>query len=124
MLLAAIATGNALNLARFYRDGRGDYLATVEIIAGSATSRLPTVSSDHRFRNHNVIRFYNRYLPPDRRLVYQDQKDYPDWMLLHRIGELGDVDEMIARDDHRYVLERVAPYADLSGWHWLLYRKQ
>jgi len=94
------------------------------VVSDAATTRLPTVGSDHRFRNHNVIRFYNRYLPPDRRLVYQDQDEYPDWLLLHRIGELGPVQETLARDGHRYALVRVAPYSDLSGWHWLLYRRQ
>ena len=34
------------------------------------------------------------------------------------------VDEALARGEQRYVLERVARYSDLSGWHWLLYRKQ
>ena len=123
-VIAGMLIGNGVNLAHFYRHGRGDYLATVRVIAGSATDRLPTVAGDHRFRNHNVIRFYNRYLPPDRRLVYQDQRDHPDWLLLHRIGEIGVVDEALARGEQRYVLERVARYSDLSGWHWLLYRKQ
>ena len=57
-------------------------------------------------------------------VAYQDQKDHPDWLLLHRIGEIGVVDEALARSEVRYVLERVARYSDLSGWHWLLYRKQ
>lgn len=123
LVIAAMLLGNGLNVARFYRYGRGDYLATVRFIAESAGSRLPTVGSDHRFRNHNVIRFYNRYLPVDRRLVYLEQDEYPEWWLAHRIGELGKVEKMRAADGHRYELVRVARYSDLSGWHWLLYRR-
>jgi hypothetical protein len=93
-------------------------------VSDAATARLPTVAGDHRFRTHTVIRFYNRYLPPDRRIVYVEQDEHPDWLLLHRIGDLGPVDAALARHGERYVLERVARYSDLSGWHWLLYRRQ
>jgi hypothetical protein len=124
LLVAAVMAGNAVDLARFYRFGRGDYLGTLRAVSDAATARLPTVAGDHRFRTHTVIRFYNRYLPPDRRIVYLEQDEHPDWLLLHRIGELGPVDEALARDGERYVLERVARYSDLSGWHWLLYRRQ
>jgi hypothetical protein len=121
--LAAMLLGNSLHVARFYQHGRGDFLETLRFISESASSRLPTVGSDHRFRNHNVIRFYNRYLPEDRRLVYQEQDEYPDWWLAHRIGELGDVAETRVGDGRQYQLVRVARYADLSGWHWLVYRR-
>ena len=94
------------------------------MIGASATSRLPTVSGDHRFRNHNVIRFYNRYLPPDRRLAWVEQREEPDWLLLHRIGPLGPYADQIERADLRYRLVRIAPYSDLSGWHWLVYQRQ
>ena len=122
-LMAAMLLGNGLNVARFYRDGRGDYLETLRMIADSAGSHLPTVGSDHRFRNHNVIRFYNRYIPVDRQLVYQEQDEYPEWWLAHRIGELGDVATTRAGNGRIYELVHVARYADLSGWHWLLYRR-
>lgn len=121
--IAAVLLGNGLLLTRFYRYGRGDYLSTVRMIADSAGSRLPTVSSDHRFRNSNVIRFYNRYVPVDRRLVYVEQDEAPDWLLLHRIGALGRYAPDIERGEERYVLVRVAPYSDLSGWSWLVYRR-
>ncbi len=123
-LLAATFVGNGIDTARFYRYGRGDLLGTVRYIADRAGDRLPTVGGDHRFRTNTVIRFYNRYLPPDRRLVYRPQQEYPDWLLLHRIGPLGHVDPaLVDGQGHAYVLARVARYSDLSGWHWLLYRK-
>jgi hypothetical protein len=123
VLLGAFLLGNAINTSRLYADGRGDYLETVRLIGASAGQQLPTVGVDHRFRNRAVIRFYNRYLPEDRRLVVVPQADRPDWMLLHRIGALGDVPEALAGNEDRYVLTRVARYSDLSGWHWLVYRR-
>ena len=108
---------------RLYRYGRGDYLETLRFIGESARRQLPTVAADHRFRNRAVIHFYNRYLPADRRLVYTPQRDRPDWVLLHRIGPLVDVPEALVREEDTYALARVARYSDLSGWHWLVYRK-
>ena len=122
VFLGAMLLGNGVNTTRFYAYGRGDYLETVRFIAATAREHLPTVGTDHRFRNIAVIRFYNRYLPEDRRLVYTPQRDRPDWMLLHRIGPLADVPEALVREKDSYQLVRTAPYSDLSGWHWLVYR--
>jgi hypothetical protein len=122
---AAMLLGNGILTQRFYAYGRGDYLETMRYIAASTQHPPPTVAGDHRFRNHNVIRFYNRYLPEAHRLVYVPQDQYPEWLLLHRIGPLGRVDQKLTdAQGHRYELARVAPYSDLSGWHWLVYHKQ
>ena len=123
VLLAAISLGNGLRIAAFYEHGRGDYLGTVRAISRSATSRLPSVGGDHRFRTRTLLRFYNRYLPEDRQLVYREQAERPDWLLLHRIGPLGSYAPELVRDETRYELVRVAPYSGLSGWHWIVYRR-
>jgi hypothetical protein len=122
-LLSAFVLANGVHIARFYEYGRGDYLSTLQMIADSATSRLPTVGGDHRFRTFQVVQYYNRFLPEDRRLVYVEQEERPDWLLLHRIGPLGSYAAELHRGDTRYSLVKVAPYSDLSGWHWLVYRR-
>ena len=45
-----------------------------------------------------------------------------EWL---RAGQLGEVDPGLrGPDGHRYELAKVVRYSDLSGWHWLLYRRQ
>ena len=56
--------------------------------------------------------------------LISSKKDEPEWLLLHRIGPIGRYAEAVARGEQRYRLVRVAPYSDLSGWHWLVYRRE
>jgi hypothetical protein len=124
VLLALALFGNAVLVTRFYRYGRGAYLETMRTIAESTSDVLPTVAGDHRFRVRSVVRFYNKYLPPHQQLILVDQRQYPEWLLLHRIGDLGQVEPALGdAEGHRYILERTARYSDLSGWHWLAYRR-
>jgi hypothetical protein len=117
--------GNGINVAGFYRHGRGAYLETLLYILDRTPNRRPVVASDHDFRNRTVILYYNRFLPPSRQIVYVKRARSPEWLLLHRIGELGEVMPIVGdQRGTRYRLQKVFPYSDLSGWHWILYRKQ
>jgi hypothetical protein len=129
VVLAAFIVGNAFNLAGFYRHGRGGYRAGLVHIVETSPGSVVTLGSDHDFRNGTVIDYYRRFLPTGERIEYVDQAHYPaggpDWIVLHRIGALGEVHESI--DDslgNTFLLDRVLPYSDLSGWHWLLYHRK
>ncbi len=122
--VALVLLGNGINTSRFYLYGRGSYLDAMRFMAESAPDRPATIGSDHPFRNRSVIRFYNRYLPPHQQLRYLPQDQLPEWFVRHRIGKLGDAQPaLVDGQGHRYELKRIARYADLSGWHWLVYRK-
>jgi hypothetical protein len=128
ILLVGFASGNALNTARFYRYGRGGYLEVLEHIAVHSPGPATTLGGDFDFRNGMVVDFYQRFLPPGEKVDYVTHERYPSdgptWIVLHRIGPLGEVHESI--DDslgNTYLLDQVRPYSDLSGWHWLLYKK-
>jgi hypothetical protein len=124
-LVLLFLVGNGVNVAGFYRHGRGAYLETLLFMLDRTPNRRPVVTSDHDFRNRTVILYYNRFLPPSRQVVYAKRARSPEWLLLHRIGELGEVMPVVGdRSGTRYQLRKVSPYSDLSGWHWLLYRKQ
>jgi hypothetical protein len=116
--------GNGINVARFYRDGRGAYLEALEFIAERTPDGMPLVATDHR-RSRFLIRYYNRFLAPTERIIPVPQAKAPEWLLYHVIGELGETIPVVG-DEHgtSYRLAKVFPYSDLSGWHWILYHKQ
>lgn len=129
ILLAGFVIGNAYDTARFYRYGRGGYLEALEHIAVTTPGPVATLGGDFDFRNEMVVDFYQRFLPPGETVDYMTHERYPpkgpEWVVLHRIGPLGEVHESI--DDslgNTYLLDQVKPYSDLSGWHWLLYRRK
>jgi hypothetical protein len=71
-----------------------------------------------------LLRFYNRYLPANRQLVYVGLEEPPPWLLLNRFGELGPVHDNVRFVDRaEYELDSIWPYSDLSGWHWVVYRR-
>lgn len=123
-LVLLFLVGNGTNVARFYRYGRGAYLEALLLVVERASTPRPVVGGDHDFRNRTVIRYYNRFLPPSRRIVYVKSARRPEWLLHHRIGDLGKVPSVVGNGrGTRYRLQKVFRYSDLSGWHWLLYRR-
>ncbi len=123
-LTGLMLLGNGVDTARFYQHGRGSYLDAMRFMLEATPGEVVTVGGDHRFRNRTLLRFYSRYLPESRQIVYLPQDRLPEWLLLHRIGALGQPHAALAGERGRaYELVKVYPYSDLSGWHWLLYRR-
>ena len=121
--------GQAVHVASLLRYGRGGYRKGLHYMVEQTAGPVITIASFHEFRNQKVLEFYSRYLPADKRIElvhrpYSPSK-VPNWLLLHRIGRLGKV-QAVRHDPYgnEFVLEKTLPYSDLSGWHWLIYRKQ
>jgi hypothetical protein len=117
-----------VNAARFYRLGRGAYLEGLRRIAESSPGGAATVASDNDFRNQMLVDYYRRFLPAGDGIRYVPTAEYPregaDWIIVHHIGPLPDVPKGIYdRYRNDYALRWVLPYADLSGWHWMIYRR-
>ncbi|MDX1432164.1 MAG: glycosyltransferase family 39 protein [Gammaproteobacteria bacterium] len=128
-LLAGYAAGNAVDIAGFYRHGRGGYLEGLGFVVERSREVPILVASDYDFRNELVIDFYRRYLPADKPIVYVDDErlaaTLPEWYLVHRIGPREAMPAEVAHPSgRRFELEREIPYADLSGWHWYLYHRR
>ncbi|MDX1388231.1 MAG: glycosyltransferase family 39 protein [Acidobacteriota bacterium] len=128
VLATVFVVGNLVNVAILYRHGRGDYLGALRYIVSETPGGVTTLATDNDFRNRGVISYYQRFLPRDSRVILVGGSSYPregpGWWLLHRIGEVGEVKETITdRHGNTYVLRETFPYSDLSGMHWLLYRR-
>lgn len=130
LLLAAFQTGNAFAVWRLARDGRGHYREAIRWLAQASPQTDIAVSSDHDFRNHAVIDFYQPAVGPGRRLFYVPADRVPrqgvHWLLLHRLdGEPPPASDVVA-DVHgnRYMRMQVFRHAALSGWDWHVYRHE
>jgi hypothetical protein len=126
-LLLLFAIGNGIHIAAFFRDGRGSYLAALEMMAASKGGDPVRIGGDHDFRNYLVYRFYLGHLPPNSRLEFIPHDRWPegglDWLIVHgehrfRPGESQKI------DDYGNVYERSHRFekAGVSGFYWDLYR--
>jgi hypothetical protein len=98
-------------------------------MAADTPGDVVTVGSDHDARNRMLLDFYAAYLPPPKRLEYVPVERRlahpPDWFLLHgfftdpRLAPVG----VSLPGAASYRLVEVYPYAGLSGWTWMLYRR-
>jgi hypothetical protein len=91
---------------------RGGYCSSIARIGGS------TVAADSAFRVGSVIRFYNQYLPADRRPQFLGEgtaaAQAADWYITTR-------DEPVALVD--FSLDSTYPSNGLSGTSWRLHRR-
>lgn len=133
---AAVALGLAFALGNGARDralattGRGHYQEALARMAAETPGDAVTVASDHDARNSLVLDFYAARSAPGKRLVYVRAKDRaasrPDWFLLHGFftdPRLAPVSLTFPGAGADYRLVDIYPYAGLSGWTWMLYRR-
>ena len=128
--MVAYLLGNAIHVRQLNTDGRGGYLQGLQYIVDHSAEPRITVASDYDFRNNAIVAFYHPYLPPGKVIEYLPNGSYPPegpmWVILHRLGAIGEVEETITPGKPpapTYRLEKVLPSSELSGWAWLLYRR-
>lgn len=108
-LIWIIAT--AAQFIPFLRYGRGTYIEAMQFM------KTGVASGDNDFRNGTVIAFYQRYA---RNLVYGANGD---WYLIEAFGDYSTMPRAIRVNGEGYTLVRVFPYGGVSGWTWLVYRR-
>ncbi len=134
--------GDAANVWRLSRFGRGAYREGVLYMAEHTPGQVVTITSDHDFRNGMILAYYQRYLPSRKHFQYvphghqfpveavDDAAASPStagaaWMLFHHIGPGHGAERTIAdRNGTIYTLAKRLPYADLAGWEWVIYVKR
>lgn len=129
LLVGLFLVGNAAPLVRLARDGRGQYRAALRHVAEATPTALVTVSGDHDFRNEMVIQHYRRVLGPDRWVRYLRAAQVPEegtqWFFRHQLdGDPPPGEVYLGPRGRRYRLDAVFPHAALSGWDWLVYRRE
>jgi hypothetical protein len=127
-MLALFIVANAWLLYGFLTIGRGHYREAVEYLAEHSPPGAIHVTSDHDFRNTMLLRYYSGALRPGQEIEYHSllapPAAVPQWLILHSEQHDFRPEKAVAdRRGNRYRLERVFPYAGLSGFHWALYRR-
>jgi len=127
-LLICFVVGNGVHAMAFLREGRGSYLAPLELIAQSRSGEGARLGSDQDFRNRKLLDFYRRHLPGDTDVHYFERGHWPeeglDWLLLHT-SYRDSAPAPHVKDDSGYVyaLERSYGKFGASGFYIDLYRR-
>ncbi len=145
---AMIVAANAWHTKSLLANGRGQYVAALQMIARDSDSDELVISTDHDFRHGLVMGFHSRSLPNDKRLVviagFPDQvlslldgllpndsriefavpnESLPQWIVKHQIDSTDEMPQDVALAGTRYKLVKRFPCGSLSGWDVILYRK-
>jgi hypothetical protein len=124
--LALFCVGNAVPIAALLRHGRGHYGDAVAYLVEHTPGDAMTIGSDHDFRNGMVLGYYAERLRSKKEILYVEPGGGvppPEWYLHHDFADPPRSDPSIEVFGRRYVLAASFPYAGLSGWRWLLYRR-
>jgi hypothetical protein len=100
----------------------------VEYIAQSSADAAIRVSSNSDFRTGTLLRFYRRYLPQGRTLVYYPRRSGPhpaaDWRIVEDVEpNLSPSREVEDDVGNRFRLMKLLPFYGLSGCQWSLYER-
>jgi hypothetical protein len=121
--------GNGARDRALAADGRGHYLEAIQRMAAETPGDEIAVASDHDKRNGMMVEFYGPLLGPPKKFVYVPQDRYrertPDWYLIHSFDATRATAPIgvTIKDVGHYALVDVYPYSGLSGWTWMLYRR-
>ena len=128
LILAAYGVCGGLELADFYRLGRGDTSGMVRYLAEHGHGDVVTVAGEQDLRVLEALRFYAPRIESRRELRYFMQGQWPaegaEFVVFTReaSGPAGGL-EVVHAGPLSYRLERTFPAAPLAGLHWLVYRR-
>jgi len=128
VVVLLLLAGNAVNVTRFLRVGRGGYLQGLRYMARHTPGNVVTVTSDSDTRNGYVVDYYTRFVP-EKRIVYFNREDYPAtgpmWRISHRFIDIGDIPvKFFDQHGNQFELAKTIPFFDLSGMNWYLYKNR
>jgi hypothetical protein len=126
LLVVAYLGGNAVQIARLVRDGRGSYIAALSYMRDHGRIVPIVVGSDHDFRQGRVIEFYQSAVAGD--FVYVARANWPppgpEWLLIHsQTPDFAPEAQITVQGGRQYSLRQVYRSAALSGWHLALYQR-
>jgi hypothetical protein len=127
-MMLGYVLGNSFYTADLLRYGRGQYVDAMKHMVENTPDDVVAVGSDHDFRNRAILDFYAARMASTKRIVYYEKDTWPpsglDWMVLHNwASPVAPSTTVTDSFGHIYSLDRIYPYARLSGWHWFLYRR-
>jgi hypothetical protein len=118
-------TGNALELSRYYREGRGHYGEIVAWMVAQKPDGLIRVSSDHPFRHQMLLAYYSHKLGASQRFEYVPPERFavspPDFLLLHSLDRNWTPPREGDAIRFHYVLAKAYGSIGTVGWPTAIY---
>lgn len=126
--LGGYLVGNAVHTMRLMEVGRGDYTAWLAFLEQQTDAPLATLASDHDQRHLVVLGFARQRGETAKEMIYFRRGEWPaegpQWLLAHSLRRDPQApDEVTTPTGMRYELVGEFPFAGLSGWHELVYRR-
>jgi hypothetical protein len=121
LTIALCLAGMARTMACF-KSARGDYLQALQRIEETGQVVL---ASDSTFRTSKLLAFYQRLLP-EKQLILMDGTDLPgppQYVIFNRDSAASPEPSFVIHGV-RFRILTVARHAGLSGWDWIIYRRE
>lgn len=127
--LTGMLVGNGLAVSNLLKYGRGGYPEAISYMLETSPGPVVTVGGDVDFRNETVLTYYLSRRSDAGQLKYIKRDQWTqrgvDWYLLHSFEQPPSPrPEIVDRAGNRYQMTKVFPYSGLSGWNWILYRRE
>lgn len=128
-LVALYAGANAVQIRPLVEFGRGRYVDALTDVAAKSTRSVPTLGTDHDFRQGRVVGFYLLHMKDGDTISYQVRDAWsgtgPEWLLVHnQAADFTPKPRLIVEGRWPFVFTKVYPASRLSGWTLALYHNE
>jgi hypothetical protein len=129
VLVTLYAGANARLIQPLLELGRGRYLEALADVAATSTRSVPTLGSDHDFRQGRVVGFHLLHMKDGDKVSYQPRETWagtgPEWILVHSQDPgFTPKPRLIVEGQWPFVFTKLYPASRLSGWTLALYHNE
>jgi len=129
VVVLVYAGANAVQTRPLVEYGRGGYLDALADIRARSTRPVPTLGTDHDFRQGRVVGFYLLHMKDGGNISYQPREAWngagPEWVLVHnQDASFAPKPQLMVSGRWPFVLTKVYPASRLSGWTLALYHNE
>ena len=126
VVIALYVGANVPRLSPLLAYGRGRYMDALADIAADSRRPVPTMGTDHDFRQGRVVGFHLLHMAGGERIKYEPREawsgDGPEWILVHVPDpDVTPKQRLMVEGRWPFQLTRTYPASELSGWRLALY---
>jgi hypothetical protein len=127
LIVTTMTVGHSFKILPLLRYGRGNYTDAMLYIMQNTTNQTIHIGSDHDFRNGMLLKYYSRFVPPEKQIHFTNKDNImtqkPEWLITHNQDlAFKPPKQIIINNSLTYDFRKKFFYSGVSGWNWFIFK--